>query len=211
MTFMVSVQKFTGPLAALLILAVTIISLSRAGISSRSSLPGRTIYTVSKDEDALELWKRLGLRGRVLVYFGKGGSIEDDFYQSLNLRFGVMERIAPPAGSRNFLILALYSNIFRKVYHVVPDSRWSGAEEKLSSYPFMAYNGRQFRYTIEGIPIIVTRLKYLPSSSEKAVLYIESPNMTDKDYSEANAFIKDPAFSDIVVLRRNSDKSGRES
>ena len=193
---MINRKEFSGPVVVILILAFIIAALSLTGTASRDHLPGREVYTVDTNVDALAIWHRLGLQGRILVYFDNSMNLDDDFWQSLIFRFSVTDRVLPPADSRNFLIMALYHGIFRRVYRVVPDSQWTEIQQILSVYPLVSYSGGQLRYTIEGIPVIVTKQENIPRFYENATVFISNSYMRD----HGDAGIK----ADLVVIRSDS-------
>jgi hypothetical protein len=148
---------------------------------------------VATNADALAIWQELGLQGRTLVYFDNGMHLDNDFWQSLRVRFSVTDRILPPADNMNYLILALYHGIFRSVYRVVPDSHWNEIRQILSVYPIVSYSDRQLRYTIEGIPVIVTRQENIPHFSEKATVFISNSYVRNHGDAEIDA--------DLVIIR----------
>ena len=192
-----------GPAVILILFLLTVVSLSLAGYRSRNFVADRSVKTVTSPSEALALWKGLNLHGRIVVYFDRHFNLDNNLHQSLNIRFAVLDRTLPEATDQNFLSLAFYLNIFRMAYHVVPDNAWPGVSNTLSRFPFIAYDGRRFRLTIEGVPVIVTKIADLPRFSEKIVVYLNSTYY--RDYSEArlSPFLADETFADVVIIRKD--------
>ncbi|GAB4483851.1 MAG: hypothetical protein OHK006_06330 [Thermodesulfovibrionales bacterium] len=189
-----------GPSMVLALFLATLLGLSLVSTASRHILDGHIIRTVHSPAEAYDLWRDLGLRGRVILYFDRHFTVDRAFVESLHIRFGGMRDELPPVTAGNFLLQALYSGMFRAVYHVVPDDAWPSVKEKLSQYPFIAFNGSCFRLTVEGTPIIVTTLGRLHRPAEKAVIYLNGEYRHEYDGSMLKALLEAPEASDVVVV-----------
>ena len=198
-------SAFRGPLVVIVLFLLTLLLITFWGRSARRFLPVRSVYTVDRFQTAYSLWRDQGLHGRIILYFDRHFTIDRAFIESLNLKFADKEHILPDPNSRNYLTLALYHDIFRAVYHVVPENVWQEVREKLSRYPFIAFDGRRFRLTIEGSPVIVTRLSDLPPFSEKVVIFLNDKHRAEYDARALDALLEDTRKSDVVVIAKTAE------
>ncbi len=147
------------PIVLIVFFVGSLLLLSLKAGASRIILEGHRVLTIERPSEAFNLWMKHGIKGRTLLYLNGSFSIDQAFIESLNSRFAMMEKSLPSPTDSNYLLLAMYSSIIRKVYHIVPESKWNGVKERLSQFSFVSFDGKRFRLTIEGIPVIITKAR----------------------------------------------------
>lgn len=197
--------NFFVPLIVVVLLFALLWFLALVGKTSRKILVGHSVYTVENQSDALFVWRSLGVRGRTGLFLDRHLNLADIFRQSSDPKRPRGELAVPTVNNDNFLSMALYMNVFRKIVHIIPDDSWPEVQQKLSTLPFVAYNGRQFRFTVDGVPVIVTRLEDIPVSSEKVLVYLNAKYQRSYNATLLIRLMEDPDKADVVVVRRGND------
>jgi len=146
------------------------------GRSSRSYASQTARLSVDAPEKALALWEAQKVKGRILLLF--------DNYPHLQGRYTYGDSSFQPTGS-NFIELALFQNIIREIYFIVPDYLWEEFRTNEMYHPLRGVPGLErglFLYSMNGLPIIATTPTSLPQLSEPVLVYVNG-----SIYKEADA------------------------
>ncbi len=137
---------------------------------------------------ALDLWAAQGVRGRVLVLFGRLGANEP------------ADATEPP-GDSTYLFHAVRNGTLRAVYHVIPDSRWDKVAGRLASEEQFEPERDGYRGTIKGAPLTITRLSALPRMTEPALVVIQGGYWPEDELGPVISALKTAAIpADMVVV-----------
>ncbi|GAB4483864.1 MAG: hypothetical protein OHK006_06390 [Thermodesulfovibrionales bacterium] len=185
-------------LIACALLAVAALVLDTCGRLSRKYSDGHVVRRIERPWDAFSVWRDSGVQGRTLFYFDRRFRIEPIAQESIEHAFAAKGPV-PDLTERNFLFLAMNTRMLRAVYHVVPEKYWQEVKEKLFRYSHVLYDGRSFRLTEDGVPIIVTTSRALPVSGEPALVFLNTAYRDDYD-DAVQAFLDDTKRTDIVLL-----------
>ena len=149
--------------------------------------PGGKLLVMYAPEphQALELWRAQGVKGRVAVMFG---------------RLGANQSAVEPDDS-TYLYHAIREGIVREVFHVIPDARWELVAGKLGSDEQFRAEGRGFRGTVNGTPLLITRFSDLPRLSEPVLAVLQGGTWSPEELAPVEAAIRSSALaSDMVVV-----------
>lgn len=152
-------------LAIAAITAVTLVALDRWGRSRRVFAAPQAIAEVARPEQAYDLWRDRGVRGRTLLLFGP-------FPHPWRSTDGGPH----PRGPDSFVTAAALENVVRRIYVLVPDAEW---EERFAvplpgffrAVPGLA-RGTYMHYPL-GLPVIATTPSSLPRSDEPSLVYVD--------------------------------------
>jgi len=145
------------------------------GRNSRVYAPQAPVFTVDSPEKTLALWKEKKLKGRILLLF--------DNYPHLRGRYTYYSGSYRPT-STNFIELALFENIIREIYYIVPDYMWEQFRTNEMVHPLRAVPGLErglFLYSINGLTIIATTPTSLPQLPEQVLVYVNGSMYKVKD------------------------------
>jgi hypothetical protein len=171
-------------MAVLLFFLCTVLFIYYHGRAGRNYPKTRVTYSVDSPQRSLGAWRASGARGRVLLLFDRG------------MGFQVPED-GQPETNDNYLVFAFRENAVRKVVHVVSDSKWDTMSRAISEIPSFSTDG-VLHLTIEGTPVLISRVKDIPRVEEKVML---SANGDLWDLKEVAAALRDKSVqSDVVVL-----------
>lgn len=193
-------SAYAGPGAVLLLVVALVLGMDAYGRSSRSYAEGHTVYHVESPQEAVAVWRTLGLRGRVLVNV--------DEYLTVDLEYEwlppVMEALdredtTLPVEATSVVGVSMYSSIARKVFHVVPDADWPRVSSGLASRPELAKEHGGYRLVVDGVPIIVTRARDLPRLAEPVIVYVNDDFAPRIDRAVLDRLTSDPNVADVVV------------
>jgi hypothetical protein len=191
---------FTGILISLLFLILCTTSL--IGQTSRRFARERIVSNIERGGDAFIFWNNLDLHGRVLIFFDRhlnAGKIPETEVERILLSANPRD-----VNENNFIYLSLRAGILRKIYHVIPESSWPEVSAALSSYSIVATSGNQFRFTVDGTPIIVTRTKDLPLLREKVLVYFNLDYVDAYGRKSLSEYVDDRQRADVVLLTMRS-------
>jgi len=184
-----------GPLAVLGFFVASLVFVSAlSAMSPERYAPGHKVYTVKKRASAYGLLRKLHVKGRTMIYFGR------------LLPLGRGTALRSPKASRtsknkDFIYLSLLDNLVGRIYRVVPDGRWSKVMANFAGNQSAFYDGKRINTASFGTPIIVTRLRDVPVRSQKAVIFIESNDVKDYGFERIREIAGQRRFSDIVIVR----------
>lgn len=186
----------------ILLFVLVIIFLSIYGTSSRNILKEHLVFEIKNPSKAFLIWKEYGVHGRILIFVDRYLTIDVIFLKSIETRFSLMDLKTPPLTDDNFLMLAIYNNIVRKIYHIVPDSLWLKIKEEFIKNKAFKFDGKSLRVTIEGVPLIILKALDFKLLKEKALIFINEESVSDYDASFLNNLLYNEQLSDIVVIKR---------
>lgn len=180
-------------LAVILLFLTVIIAMSLYGKSRRVYASGVTIITVDSPEEAYSVWNEKNVKGRILLLFGKYPHVKKSWDYE-----GVRELTAS-----NFIELAAFNNIVRRMYFIIPDDNWEEIRQQGMFGSFRPVPGLErglYLYNLAGTPIIATTPSSLPNLSETTMVYINGRRFDE-------AYVRDilsnkGIASDITVLYR---------
>lgn len=183
------------PIAAgiVLLFVATLGALALHGRRGRVILPAPVTVPVGAPAEALEAWRREGVRGRVLLLF--------DRYPHFNTDY-VDYRRGAPLNDGNFVEYAIFENVVRKVFFVVRDEEWDAVARQPELYhAFRSVPGvprALYLHTSSGVPLVAAAASSLPRLAEPALVYV---NAAVFDPAEAQEMLRARAIaSDLVVV-----------
>lgn len=139
--------------------AVTLVALSFYGPSRRHYLQGeRRVMQVTAPQQALEVWRESGAKGRILFHFARRNNAKAD---------------VPGITGENYIYRAMHENMIRSLYHVIPEASWPEVAATLAGRPQATREREGYRLVIEGMPVHVLRLRDIVRPEEKVLVNIE--------------------------------------
>jgi hypothetical protein len=148
-------------------LALVLALCAARGRSGRAFAAAPAAVEVAAPALALDAWRRAGVRGRVLVLFGR--------YPHANTYYADWLAGAP-LNDGNFLEVAVFENVVRRIYFVVPEREWEGFSAQRRMYwPYRELPGGRGAYlhNVSGIPLVACTPSSLPRSGEPVLAYVE--------------------------------------
>lgn len=181
------------------IFVIVISAVSYHGKSSRIFSPDRTALVVNSPEGVYNIWRGRNLKGRILLLF-------DNYPHSRGLAFYEGMKI-PQLTRSNLIEVAIFNNIIRKIYYIVPDEGWEYFKNRRDIGSLRRVSGNErglYLFAMSGIPLIAVTPASLPGISEETLVYInDSIFNTDKVLAlMAQKEIK----SDIVIAYQGPDQ-----
>ncbi len=139
--------------------AATLVAVSLYGPAQRRCLTGeRRVVRVAAPQQALDVWRESGVKGRILVHFARRNNAKDDVQ-------GVT--------GENYIYRAMRDNMIRALYHVIPDGSWPEVAAILARRPQATREGEGYRLVLEGMPVHVMRLRDVTPLPERVLVNIE--------------------------------------
>lgn len=178
-------------LSAILLFIMVIIMVSYHGYRSRIFASESISQTVDTPEKAFLIWQEKNIQGRILLLF-------DNYPHMMGLYtyYGSPYQLS----SSNFIELAVFQNIIREIYFIVPDNVWEDFRKIEIMHPLRAVPGLErglFLYNMSGVPIIATTPTSLPHLSETVLVYINGSIASDVEVREL--LLQKEIMSDILV------------
>jgi len=149
----VMISLGTGILFCAACLVVTI-----CGISHRVYLQTRITEYVPESRYALDVWRKHHVQGRTLLLF--------------DCRLNAESSRNAVISDENYVDAAITNNIVRGIIHIVPDDRWQEASKNLVATGVAWCSEGVCRTTVDGAPLLVTKLAKLPAVKEKVLVHI---------------------------------------
>jgi len=105
-------------------------------------------------------------------------------------------------GSNNYVYKAIQGGYLRKIYHVLPESAWPEVEKTLRQYQLVTASAGTFRMAIESFtPVVILRLRDLPSFPEEVLMNINSAYWSDDELKILAGMIQhDRIKSDLITV-----------
>ena len=157
---------------------------ARAGDQGRRVVPGRAVERLASPEQAVERWRRAGVRGRVLVHFARSVAMSSD---------------EGPLSPANYVERAMAEGIVRSVVHVIPDDAWAEVEAVLAARPEAERIGVTFRLWNAGEPIVVVPRTALLRLDEPALVTIEGDRWSVAALRDIAATLETTLRADLVA------------
>lgn len=160
-------KRTVWSVASILLFISVLIVMSFHGSRSRVFAQGVTNRSIDSPEQALDIWQGKKVTGRILLLFDK--------YPHLRGRIGYEGE--PQLIPSNVIEMAVFRNIIRKIYLIVPDDEWEEFRQRDTIRPIRAVPGLQrgmYLFSLNGVIIIATTLSSLPNISEKPLVYINN-------------------------------------
>lgn len=184
-------------LTILIVFSAVIIIVMLHGHGNRLFASEEVSITIDSPEKAFMIWKEKNVKGRVLLLF-------DRYPHMRGLR---SYNGSPRLTGSNFIEYAIFMNIIRKIYFIVPDDVWEVFRLQETMHPIREVPGLErglFLYTLSGIPFIATTPSSMPQLSEKALVLI---NDTAYDREEALTLLSEKEIgSDIIITHQDRGK-----
>lgn len=156
----------------------------QTGRSARRVLAEPAVVRCAVPEDALAVWRRSEVHGRVLLHFARS--------------IAMAVEPGPPAPG-NYLARAIDEGLVRRVYHVIPDEAWAEVRTTLAARPGVVRDGEGFELQKAGAPIIVVPRAALPRVDEPALVTIEGERWSPRALEEIAAALRGPIRHDLVT------------
>lgn len=185
-------------LAAILLLVAVVMAASHHGRSNRTYAPTQSTHTIRTPEEAYAIWQKDGVRGRTLILFDQYP--HNMGYYSYNG--------TPRLTQTNLIEYAIFQNIIRKIYFIVPEMEWTEFRQKRFIRPIREATETTkglYLYNQSGIPIIAVTPASLPHIAEPALVYVNTRMFGLEQTKELLA--KKMITTDILVsLERPTDE-----
>lgn len=191
------------PIACLVLLAALLLVIYSLGRTARKEAIARQVSVVSYASDTFHLWKKLGVRGRILWYFDRNLSLDPIPEKQVRAFLADPETNKSMVNDSNFLYLALRSNIVRKIIFVVPDSKWDEYVAVIRKNPEQYPYGDGFVEYLDGVPVIsINAGRLQQESAEKVLIFL--PQAARILFGDAflDRTIADTRLADVVVLKQ---------
>ncbi len=183
-------------LGAVALFSAVVLAANARGVGSRVFSPTRTAHVVGSPAEAASIWLDRAVRGRTLLLFG-------DFPH--DIAFGSMPGAPPP--SSELVRWAIFHDVVRRIYLVVPDARWDELARRPAMYRPLreapGIPGAQVLFTLSGVPLIAVRLSSLPAIRETALVYVDDGVFDSARIVEL--LTRRGISADITVTRRRGD------
>jgi hypothetical protein len=158
----------TWSVAAILLFIVVVIITSVHGYNSRIFASTATTNAIDSPEKAYKIWQDKHVKGRILLLF-------DDYPHAIGFNnYPGTPQLSPS----NLVEFSIFGNIVRKLYFIVPETKWMEFRRQLSMYrPLRDVPGianAQYLFSFSGIPIIAVTPSSIPSLSETVLVYVNT-------------------------------------
>ena len=158
----------TLSLIVLSLFITTIIAVNTHGLNNRVFAPDSNLLVIDSSDQAYRIWENKKVKGRILLLF--------DNYPHSKGRINYNGE--PRLTESNFVEFAVFNNVLRRVYYIVPDSQWTAfRKQEAMTNPFreaLSLEQGLYLFNLNGIPLIALPLSSLPHLPEKPLVYINS-------------------------------------
>lgn len=182
-------RKTLSLLNGLIILtfAATLIAVAVYGPAQRHYLRGgQRVTRVGLPQQALDVWRESGVKGRILFHFARRNNAKDDVV-------GIT--------AENYIYHAMRENRIRRLYHVIPDGSWSEVAAALRGRPQASRVGGGFRLVIEGMPVYVLRLRDVTPVGENVLVNIEGEWWGAQEFAAIKDLLRRGVLAaDLVII-----------
>lgn len=149
------------------LLAAILLAVSHHGRTNRTYAAGKTTYAIHTPEEAYAIWKEKNVRGRTLILFDHYP--HNMGYYSYNGN--------PRLYQSNLVEYAIFQNMIRKIYFVVPEMEWNEFRQKKFVRPIREATETTkglYLYNQSGIPIIAVTPSSIPAIAEPVLVYVNT-------------------------------------
>lgn len=193
--FIMNHRKYLTVIAVLFI-ALALAVANWLGSSGRVyATPSLGMVSVDSPDKAVSLWQEKGLKGRILILFDR----YPHFYGYAHYKNKI-----PVLTEDNFIEYAIFKNIVRSIYYIVPDNEWDGLRTSpgvRSIRPGPGLVDGVYLYNLNGVPLIATTLSSLPHLLEISLVYVNEELFDSKHVLER--IRSKHIISDCIVLYRD--------
>lgn len=167
--------------------AATLVAVAVYGPAQRRYLSGgQRVTRVDLPQQALDVWRESGVKGRILFHFARRNNARDDVA-------GIT--------TENYIYHAMQENRIRRLYHIIPDGSWPEVAAALSSRPQASRIGDGFRLVIEGMPVHVLRLRDVTPAVESVLVNIEGEWWGAQEFATIDDLLhRGVLASDLVTI-----------
>ncbi len=166
--------------------AATLVAVAVYGPAQRHYLHGQRVTRVDLPQQALDVWRENGVKGRILFHFARRNNARDDVA-------GIT--------AENYIYHAMRENRIRRLYHIIPDGSWPEVAAALNSRPQVSRIGNGFRLVIEGMPVHVLRLRDVTPPGENVLVNIEGEWWGARDFAAIDDLLRRGVLaSDLVTV-----------
>lgn len=177
-------------LFALLMFVVVIAAANHHGRNSRRFAQQTVNVTIETPEKAYAIWNENKVKGRILLLF-------DNFPDMVGLD---KYDGSPQLTQRNVFEFAVFNNMIRKIYIMVPDQDWEKYQKIVAGMLINKdgnLDGGIFIDTQSGVPIIAAPLSSLPHLTEEPLVYINDQKF-DNDRT-MDLLARKKIISDVII------------
>jgi len=153
--------------SSVFLFAAILLAVSQHGRSNRIYAAGQTTHTIHTPEEAYAIWNEKKIRGRTLILF--------DHYPH-NMGYYSYHG-NPRLYQSNLVEYAIFQNMIRKIYFVVPEMEWNEFRRKEFIRPIREATETTkglYLYNQSGIPIIAVTPASLPHIAEPVLVYVNT-------------------------------------
>lgn len=120
--------------------------------------------------------------------------------------------VRTPAHEMTYVRSAIRAGIVRKIIHVLSDGSWEEACNNLEELRTVVPSGAGFHLTtFGGTPVYITRLKDLPSFSEKVLVNIDSNYWTPNERTYIDELLRNGTIAaDYLLISNNEPQQAEE-
>lgn len=177
------------------------------------------LFVLSEPREAYSKWKSLKLKGRVVIHLGSHLPVKQDLRELMiptNDTRVLSRRIDGSTlklRDNNYLAAAMFDDIIRKIYAIVPDDKWDQTKSNLLKQGFYPFNGNYFDGALPtGTHVEIGPLALLSKVDEPVLVNLEANYFSSKNSAEnlISAFKKDNIRTDCVTIsisKRNPETS----
>jgi hypothetical protein len=169
----------------------TVFFVGRHGANGRVFTSGKTVHIIDSPEQAYVVWKERNVSGRTLILF-------DSYPHNMGL---ISYQGTPQLTKTNLIEFAIFQNIVRRIYFVVPEIEWNDFRRQKFIRPIREASDLAkglYLYNQSGIPIIAVTPSSLPHIPEETLVYIN--NHLFKREEVLGLLAQNRISSDITVL-----------
>lgn len=189
-------HKTAYTLAILAAFAIVASIAAQTGAHNRITLSTSKTVDVQTADQAFSVWSQSGVRGRTLILF--------DNYPHMRGLHNYQD--SPQLTQHNLIEYAIFKNIVRRIYLVVPDNSWNELLQHREKRPIRDVPGLThglYLSSMSGVPLIATTLSSLGQLPEDVLVYI---NTGVFDAGQAVELLKQKKIrSDIVIKYRGTN------
>ena len=210
------VKRVLLALLLVLMLAVTVISLDRYGRSVRTYKPVSAANDarfapvfVDRPMEAYRLWKKQGMRGRIVVSFSRWlNFVESGKEADKGSRKGIVRSRDDESSltDMNFMFVAMKTAIAREIIHVVPESVYYDKAKYVRDLKGVTAGKNEIVSNYQGASRTITMVEFIRPVTEPVLLYINASYFRDYEPEYLVELIrKADLIADSMILCNSTD------
>lgn len=208
------------PAGILILFFITLISLDKHGRNSRTEGIGYPLnapqiikITVGYPEQAYNLWKEKGFKGRIVISLGRRLNFVEPVELSsvpamtFPLKISNISKVVEDnLKAENFLLVSMETGLAREIIHIVPENLLFEKMEFAGKEEGVFISKEKIEAPFFGSPRTITTLSSLKSPVEPALLYVNASIFKEIEPEELlGQLVKTGLKTDLVVLCRSYD------